>query len=72
MKNYGFTASEFIGWVRLVRPGSVLGPQQYYLEEMESELLPQFTERVSPMKHEQLSRKYSAKKQCEMLSLIHI
>ena len=35
MKNYGFSASEFIGWIRLARPGSVLGPQQHYLEEME-------------------------------------
>ena len=39
MKNFGFTASEFIGWIRLVRPGSVLGPQQHFLEEVEEEFL---------------------------------
>ena len=40
MKNHGFTASEFIGWSRLARPGSVLGPQQHFLEEIEEELAP--------------------------------
>jgi hypothetical protein len=32
MKHFGFTAKECIGWFRICRPGSVLGPQQYYLE----------------------------------------
>ena len=27
MKNYGWSAKEFIGWNRICRPGSVLGPQ---------------------------------------------
>jgi cell division cycle 14 len=31
MKNFGFTGLEFIGWARLCRPGSVLGPQQQFL-----------------------------------------
>lgn len=31
IKYYGFTGLEFIGWARLCRPGSVLGPQQMYL-----------------------------------------
>ena len=31
MKHYGFTAHECIGWLRIVRPGSVIGPQQQYL-----------------------------------------
>jgi cell division cycle 14 len=35
MKNHGFTAREAIGWLRIVRPGSVIGPQQGYLCEME-------------------------------------
>lgn len=35
MKHYGFTAAEFIGWVRVCRPGSVIGPQQHYLREMQ-------------------------------------
>lgn len=32
MKHYGFTAKDIIGWFRICRPGSVLGPQQQYLE----------------------------------------
>jgi cell division cycle 14 len=31
IKHYKFTASSFISWNRLCRPGSVLGPQQHYL-----------------------------------------
>lgn len=36
MKHYGFSAAEAIGWMRICRPGSVIGPQQQYLEQMES------------------------------------
>lgn len=35
MKHYKFCAAEFIGWIRLCRPGSVLGPQQQFLCEIE-------------------------------------
>lgn len=38
MKHYGFPARAFIGWVRIWRPGSVLGPQQHYLSEKEQEM----------------------------------
>lgn len=31
IKHYGFSAADFIGWIRLCRPGSILGPQQYFL-----------------------------------------
>jgi len=31
MKHFGLTANECIGWLRVVRPGSVIGPQQQYL-----------------------------------------
>jgi cell division cycle 14 len=31
IKNYGFTAREVIGWIRLCRGGSIIGPQQHYL-----------------------------------------
>jgi len=31
MKHFGWTASECIGWLRIVRPGSVIGPQQQFL-----------------------------------------
>eukprot|EP00039_Didymoeca_costata_P008091 m.107745 g.107745 ORF g.107745 m.107745 type:complete len:460 (+) comp13942_c0_seq2:293-1672(+) len=36
MKHYLMTARECIGWMRLCRPGSIIGPQQYYLVEKET------------------------------------
>lgn len=33
MKHYKFTAAECIAWCRICRPGSVIGPQQNFLEE---------------------------------------
>ncbi len=33
MKHYKFTAAESIAWLRICRPGSVIGPQQHYMEE---------------------------------------
>ena len=38
MKHYHFHAPDFIGWIRLCRPGSILGPQQYFLLESEEML----------------------------------
>lgn len=35
MKHHRFPAAPFIGWIRICRPGSVLGPQQHWLCEME-------------------------------------
>jgi cell division cycle 14 len=35
MKHYHFPAAEFIGWIRIARTGSILGPQQNYLIEMQ-------------------------------------
>ena len=35
MKHHGFRAREAIAWLRIVRPGSVIGPQQQYLCDME-------------------------------------
>ena len=31
MRRHGFTAREAMGWLRIVRPGSVIGEQQHYL-----------------------------------------
>lgn len=36
MKHYKITARAMIGWIRICRPGSVLGPQQHFLCEKES------------------------------------
>jgi len=38
MKHYKFTAAEIIGWMRICRPGSVIGPQQHFMQEMEQTL----------------------------------
>lgn len=38
MKHYQFRGRAFIGWSRLCRPGSVLGPQQQFLVDMEAAL----------------------------------
>jgi cell division cycle 14 len=35
MKHYGFKAEEALGYIRVVRPGSVIGPQQLFLGEIE-------------------------------------
>uniref|UniRef100_A0A6Q2YLK7 Cell division cycle 14A n=1 Tax=Esox lucius TaxID=8010 RepID=A0A6Q2YLK7_ESOLU len=36
MKHYRFTAAEAIAWIRVCRPGSVIGPQQHFLEEKQA------------------------------------
>jgi len=38
MKHWGFTASEVIGWMRVARPGSVIGPQQQYMEYIQERM----------------------------------
>ena len=35
MKHYRYTAHEVVGWLRLCRPGSIIGPQQFYVAEAE-------------------------------------
>lgn len=35
MKHYRMTAFEVISWMRICRPGMVIGPQQQFLEELE-------------------------------------
>jgi len=39
MKHFGIPASAYIGWSRIMRPGSVLGPQQHFLNEVEEEYI---------------------------------
>lgn len=38
MKRYGISAEAFIGWIRIARPGSVLGPQQHFLVSVEDDM----------------------------------
>jgi hypothetical protein len=35
MKHFHFSAAEVIGWMRICRPGMVIGPQQQYLEDIQ-------------------------------------
>lgn len=38
MKHFQFPARAFIGWNRICRPGSILGPQQQFLIEMQADM----------------------------------
>lgn len=38
MKHYRFTAREVIGWMRICRPGMVIGPQQQFLEDIQQQM----------------------------------
>ncbi len=38
MKHFRMTGREVIAWLRICRPGSVLGPQQQYLERLEPQM----------------------------------
>ena len=38
MKHYRFPAAAFIGWIRICRPGSILGPQQQWLNVMQDKM----------------------------------
>jgi cell division cycle 14 len=35
MKHYKFTCNEALGYLRIVRPGSVIGPQQHFLRDIQ-------------------------------------
>lgn len=39
MKHFGFPAAAFTGWIRIARPGSILGPQQNYLIQNEKKMM---------------------------------
>lgn len=38
MKHYRITANELIAWMRICRPGTVIGPQQQFLKEIEKKM----------------------------------
>lgn len=38
IKEFHFSAAEYIGWVRLCRPGSVIGPQQSFLVDYDKKI----------------------------------
>jgi cell division cycle 14 len=39
MKHLGFPPAAFTGWIRIARPGSILGPQQQYLVSMDDRMI---------------------------------
>uniref|UniRef100_UPI00358EDE98 dual specificity protein phosphatase CDC14C-like isoform X1 n=2 Tax=Myxine glutinosa TaxID=7769 RepID=UPI00358EDE98 len=38
MKHHSFSAAQAISWIRICRPGSIIGPQQHFLEEKQASL----------------------------------
>ena len=38
MRYHDFTAREAIAWVRIMRPGSIVGPQQHFLVQLEAQV----------------------------------
>lgn len=38
IKHFRFTAAETIAWIRICRPGSIIGPQQHFLHELQPRL----------------------------------
>ncbi|KAL7568082.1 hypothetical protein ACA910_020798 [Epithemia clementina (nom. ined.)] len=38
MKHFRFTAAEVIGWMRICRPGCVIGPQQQFLQTIQARM----------------------------------
>ncbi|XP_033857509.1 dual specificity protein phosphatase CDC14A isoform X1 [Acipenser ruthenus] len=54
MKHYKFTAAETIAWIRTCRPGSIIGPQQHFLEEKQASLSVQGDIHRSKQKQRQL------------------
>ena len=49
MRSRGFTAREAMGWLRIMRPGSVIGEQQHYLCEVEATGLVRVDSKGSPV-----------------------
>ncbi|XP_067310356.1 cell division cycle 14Aa isoform X1 [Pseudorasbora parva] len=54
MKHYRFTAPEAIAWIRICRPGSVIGPQQHFLEQKQHSMWVQGDLHRSKQKQQQL------------------
>jgi cell division cycle 14 len=48
MKHYHFTAGETIAFLRIQRPGSVVGPQQHFLHKVEPLLRCKKTDKLNP------------------------
>ncbi|XP_028450154.1 dual specificity protein phosphatase CDC14AB-like [Perca flavescens] len=65
MKHYRFTAAEAIAWNRICRPGSIIGPQQNFLEEKQHSLWVQGD--VHRSKQKLLQQRLSRRQQLQQL-----
>ena len=68
MKHHKFTAAEIIAWFRICRPGSVIGPQQHFMQEMER-VLWQEGEAFKLKRSPSMSKKVVAKEDESVASL---
>jgi cell division cycle 14 len=59
MKHDQFTAHELIGWLRICRPGSVIGPQQQFMEVIEPKMLQLHAQLKASVASKELSRSAS-------------
>ena len=55
MRKWRFTGRECIGYIRVIRPGSILGPQQEYLEQMEQEMWALGDPDIAPSRSQRLA-----------------
>ena len=56
IRSCGFTAREAMGWLRVMRPGSVIGEQQHYLCEVERHLREYRSKRASQRSEDAMSQ----------------
>ncbi|XP_041804770.1 dual specificity protein phosphatase CDC14AB-like isoform X1 [Chelmon rostratus] len=71
MKHFRFTAAEAIAWIRICRPGSIIGPQQNFLEEKQHSLWVQGDVHRSKQKlvQQRLSRRQQLQQQSQQQQL---
>ena len=62
MRKWKFTGRECIGYIRVMRPGSILGPQQEYLEQMEQEMWALGDPDIAPSRSQRLNVASAGKK----------
>lgn len=73
MKHFRFTAAEAIAWIRICRPGSIIGPQQNFLEEKQHSLWVQGDVHRSKQKlvQQRLSRQQQLRQQRRQQQQFH-
>ena len=67
MRSHGFTAREAMGWLRIMRPGSVIGEQQHYLCDQQRRLT-LLTDASGPGPARRFSSSFSGRLQSLQLS----